>query len=157
VGGLPNILMALAIVFGGLWFFRKMGNTPANAVPALTKRYAGYGLVAFSVVLALRGNLNTALPLFAFGLALVGIASPFGQSFGWPGSKSQDQNHQVPERAGAKMTASEALAVLGLRQGASSDEIKAAHRRLMKELHPDKGGSEYLAVKVNQAKDVLLG
>jgi curved DNA-binding protein CbpA len=54
------------------------------------------------------------------------------------------------------MNRDEALAVLGLKNGATADTIRAAHRRLMKELHPDRGGSDYLAAKVNQAKDVLL-
>jgi hypothetical protein len=54
------------------------------------------------------------------------------------------------------MSKDEALAVLGLKKGATADTIKTAHRRLMKELHPDHGGSDYLAAKVNQAKDVLL-
>lgn len=54
------------------------------------------------------------------------------------------------------MSRAEALAVLGLKEGAKADEIRAAHRRLMKEFHPDHGGSDYLAAKVNQAKDVLL-
>ncbi|WP_119392303.1 DnaJ domain-containing protein [Taklimakanibacter lacteus] len=55
-----------------------------------------------------------------------------------------------------KMSRAEALAVLGLKEGATPDEIRAAHRRLMKEFHPDHGGSDYLAAKINQAKDVLL-
>ncbi len=54
------------------------------------------------------------------------------------------------------MSRDEALAVLGLQPGATADDIRKAHRRLMKEFHPDHGGSDYLAAKINQAKDVLL-
>jgi hypothetical protein len=58
--------------------------------------------------------------------------------------------------SGGAMDEATAWSVLGLAPGASSDEIKAAHRRLMSRLHPDAGGSNYLAAEINRAKDFLL-
>jgi curved DNA-binding protein CbpA len=55
------------------------------------------------------------------------------------------------------MSRAEAYEVLGLKSGASPDEVHAAHRRLMRLAHPDTGGSDWLASRINQARDVLLG
>jgi len=62
-----------------------------------------------------------------------------------------------PRGSRSDMTREEALAVLGLAEGASEDEIKAAHRRLIRRTHPDAGGTADLAARINRAKDVLVG
>lgn len=61
-----------------------------------------------------------------------------------------------PAEAG-RMNRREAYDILGLEPGADEADIKAAHQRLIASLHPDKGGSNYLAAKINQARQVLLG
>jgi DnaJ-domain-containing protein 1 len=62
-----------------------------------------------------------------------------------------------PPRSGGPMTREEAYAVLGLPEGAPEAEIRAAHRRLMRSAHPDQGGSDWLAARLNEARDTLLG
>ncbi len=72
----------------------------------------------------------------------------------WRGTWAGERKSQ---RSGTgAMTRDEAFAVLGLQPKATLQEIKDAHRRLMKDFHPDRGGSDYLAAKINQAKDILL-
>jgi len=61
-----------------------------------------------------------------------------------------------PPPSGPDVTVDEAYAILGLAPGADAEAIREAHHRLMKQLHPDHGGTDYLASKINRARDVLL-
>ena len=57
----------------------------------------------------------------------------------------------------AEMTKREAALILGLRESVATEKVKEAHRRIMIANHPDSGGSSFLATKVNEAKDMMLG
>ena len=78
-----------------------------------------------------------------------------GRHQGWRDTMDSRAGGGKPGTAG--MNAAEAREILGVGDDATSDEIKAAHRDLMQRNHPDHGGSTYLATKINQAKDLLLG
>jgi DnaJ-like protein len=77
---------------------------------------------------------------------------------GWRENSQSDSTTGSGRRGWStgKMTEEEAYQILGVQPGASAKDIGLAHRSLMKKLHPDQGGSTYLAARVNEAKDVLL-
>lgn len=78
-----------------------------------------------------------------------------------PGDQEADfsagQRQPPPGRAGSTMTREEACSLLGVKPDCSRDDVVAAHRRLMLKVHPDRGGNDYLAAKLNEARDVLIG
>jgi len=74
----------------------------------------------------------------------------------WLDRAQPDWRDGAPPPADGPLTRAEAFAILGLAEGASEDEIRAAHRRLMRSAHPDHGGSAWLAARLNAARDLLV-
>lgn len=109
------------------------------------------------VVAVIRGLLPLLriLPLvssFRRGAGLPGGAGPGSRPFGSsPGNGGSAGSPVRPQR----MTRQEALQVLGLDEQATGEDVQREYRRLMRKIHPDLGGSSYLAAKLNEAKDVL--
>lgn len=74
---------------------------------------------------------------------------------GWREHAQADAATGRSAASSGKMSEQEAYQILGVEPGASVDDVAQAHRRLMKRVHPDQGGSTYLAARINEAKEVL--
>jgi hypothetical protein len=75
-----------------------------------------------------------------------------------PGTDDRSEHHEGDKNgSGGELSESEALDILGLEPGASEEDIIQAHRRMMQKMHPDRGGSNYLAARINEAKERLSG
>ena len=75
----------------------------------------------------------------------------------FPDGWQQDEAGETSQHASSSpMSRSEALAVLGLGEDATRDDIVSSHRSLIQKIHPDRGGNDYLAAKINEAKDFLI-
>ena len=77
----------------------------------------------------------------------------------WREQFHQEQTHgdsSGSSSGGADINIEEAYDILGVPQSASLDEIRSAHKRLIQKVHPDRGGSPYLAAKINKAKDIIM-
>lgn len=102
-----------------------------------------------ALVGALLALLSRLLPL------LVQLAPLFLRARQSRGDTGQSDG-ETRRPSSARMSHDEALEILGLQTGASRQQIVEAHRRLMQKLHPDRGGSAYLAAQLNRARDILL-
>ena len=161
----------IVLAAAGMWFWVVYRNTPPAQQRAWLLRVAL--MVAGGIVIGL--TLAGKLPLL---FVLLGAALPFAQRLitvrriyarlksmfeqaGKPnaGRETHQKPHEkpaTPPSASATMTKEEAYEILGLEPGADALRIREAHRRLMQKMHPDRGGSTYLAARLNQAKDLLL-
>jgi hypothetical protein len=141
-----GVLLVIAALMGARSFVNANPAVLARAV-----RWGGIGLVGVAGgYLALTGRILLALTMAPALLAWLRQRSEAA-----PGDGSARRDDGPAMRTGA-MSRAEAFEVLGLPPDADAVAIKAAHHRLIGKIHPDLGGSTYLAAKINQAKDVLL-
>lgn len=135
-------------------------NWWATAEVQSAKRSLTWGIVVVCLALALLlvATGKALLAVIPAGFAFFRMAGPtvakllFGRLLGGkPGG-----NQRMPSAGGTRMSRSEALEVLGLGEGASTSDINDAYRRLMAQVHPDKGGSDWMAAKLNTARKTLL-
>ncbi len=157
------VLLALTV---GFWLLRGFLKRPPEVVARNVKLM---GAVVFGLVLlylGATGKLNWLIALLGILVAVLSRLAPFLlhyapalQKFWFMFKSGRQQNSQgrgYSSPGNAAMSVEEAYEILGLKQGATRQDIIVAHRKLMQKLHPDRGGSGYLSSKINQAKDLLL-
>jgi hypothetical protein len=158
------VLVGLVVLLFLLWAAKR--SRQSGMLDASRQHIGGVLALVVAFVLLLRGDLGLSVGLGLFGLYLLAEVLPWPLSLlagyldrrnaGWGEHAQADANSAGWRPAAGKMSEQEAYQILGIAPGASLDEISRAHRSLMKKLHPDQGGTTYLAARVNEAKDVLL-
>jgi DnaJ family protein C protein 19 len=162
-------ILGLSLLVGGVLILRWAAGVPRDRLVRALVWAAGGMVLAAGVYLAATGRMGWAAaalsaltPWVLRALRLHAAWRMLKRQFGGGGGgggggASAGGPNQAPRAANGKMTREEALAVLGLKEGASRDEIQAAYKRLMQKVHPDVGGTQALASRLNQARDTLLG
>lgn len=149
-----------------LYLVRLYTAADAAALAQGARLAGGIVALAVGVLLVAVGRGGFGVALFVFALSLLGTYLAKKASLKGDfdrGSSARRENfqgdagarHRQPPRQGT-MTEEEAYKILGLDAGAGPEDIRRAHRALMKKVHPDQGGSNWLASRINQAKDMLL-
>ena len=163
---MARIIILLAVIALGLVLWYKISNAPADKRKNLIFWSTAGVIIGTLVVLAVTGRMHWLYALggtiAAFTPRLIGalrylpLVNRFRQQY--TQHKGQQSGQHSAGRANpGKMTAEQAREILGVRANATREEIIKAHKRMMQKVHPDRGGSDYLAAQINQAKDTLLG
>lgn len=132
-----------------LWLLARLFLAASPAALARGLRW----LAALLVAVAIGGFLYAGRE----GLAGALVPALLATLLRWRPRARSGSGTGAPGAGDGRMTAAEALKILGLEEGANADQVREAHRRLMIRIHPDRGGSTFLAAKINEARDVLLG
>lgn len=143
---MPYILLIIGTLTGLYAFYRFFLSASPAQIKALFLSAALFALASALFFMAVTGRLPAALGLL---VAIAPVAAAY--------LRHRQSTKTPPVSGGSDIkTRAEALAVLGLNDGASAEDINAAYKKLMQKIHPDREGSAWMAARLNQARDVLL-
>lgn len=166
------LLISAALLLALILFTHLFVKTDPQKLANLIRLVLGCFAAVLSIPLAVRLFGGFAVPVLALAAAIIyvrwisgrdifggaerGAAADPSSRTSQDGSGGAGQGQTYRARGSGIMTVEEACRVLRVAPSASADEIKAAHRSKMKTCHPDHGGSDFEASRINQAKDVLM-
>ena len=156
---MPALIDGLVAVAVLLLLARAYSLASSRGIAKGKRFTAGVMVALLAIALFMMREIGLAV-LAASGAGMLLFGSGSGRQTGYGPRNAQgraDRGRRTAPIPSTRMSRAEAFSVLGLEDGAAQASIIAAHRRLMLQIHPDKGGSNYLAAKINEAKDVLLG
>ena len=158
-----RLFLALVAVAGIMWYLAWYHKaSPAKRKQSL-RTATLYGIGATLLLLVITGRIPWLFALFSAAVPWINRAMAAQQLWSNFKHQSHQWSNNDPNNRGQQgqrpidtMTKDEALEILGLGADATRDDIVSAHRKLMSKVHPDKGGSDFLAKTINHARKVLL-
>ena len=160
---MARLIILIAVIGIALILWHKISKTSGEERKKLVLWSVIGGVLAILAILAITGHLNVITAAIAGMVALLPRAVhlvkylPFISRLYEQKKAGQQQAQTPPPRGKQAMSREEAMEILGLKPGYKDEDVVLAHRRMMQKVHPDRGGSDYLAAQINKAKDTLLG
>lgn len=143
---MPYLLLVIGLLVGLYALYRFFMKANVEQIKSFLFAAITLVLCLALFILAITGRLPAAIAI---------VVAMWPIALGWWKMKSRQKQEQVGD-TGGPMTAEEALEILGLKDDATEEDIKAAYKKLIAKVHPDHEGSEWMAAKLNAAKDLLL-
>jgi hypothetical protein len=168
---MARIIILIAVIAIALILWHKINIAKKEDRKKLVFMSIIGGVAAILVLLAVTGHLNVITAAIAGAVALLPKLLQYSRYLPIVSRLFQQQNPQQGQQEGQQqansrnqqqtrgkktMSEDEAMEVLALKPGYTKEDVILAHRRMMQKMHPDRGGSDYLAAKINTAKDTLL-
>ena len=159
---MARLIILIAVAGIALILWHKISKTSGEERKKLVLWSAVGGVLAVLAILAITGHLNIITAAIAGLVALLPRAMQFAKYLPfinrlYQQNKAGAQQAQTPPANGKQaMSQEEAMEILALKPNYTKEDVIQAHRRMMQKVHPDRGGSDYLAAQINKAKDTLL-